>query len=317
MLECATFVRDSYAAEYVLQFSRPERIQFAVNVQEQGSRHALSAVFNLFFFIVAPVSPMDELATAERNFAADAISLGVNRAFAQHLAAAAWIFRPYPVQAQDWLRKQPDNATRLKWGPQYIELSSAGDFAMSMGPWHIDGERDGKAVHVYGHFLSVWQRNAQGRWEVLVDHGASHAEATQNVVIEPRNAPAIARPVLSTQAHAQRLHLLEKTDDGLSHALRHGNPAATYKRYATADVLMLRDGEVPAPGAMPDVLKDAKPGLGTAPRRAAGISRSGDLGYTLGGSDTPENAGRGMYERVWRYNGKVWQLSADVTDSAE
>jgi len=293
------------------------RVPLATNVKEQGPMYFLSAVFHLIFFTLSPVSPVDELATAERNFAADAISLGVNHAFAQHLAADAWIFRPYPVPAQDWLRKQPESASRLQWGPQYIEIASTGDLAMSMGPWHVDSERDGKAVHVYGHFLSVWQRNPQGRWQVLVDHGASHAEVAQDMIIQPRNTHAIALAELSTSARAQRLSSLEKTDDVLSHALRNGNAAATYKRFATADVLMLRDGAIPAPGAMPDVLKDAKAGLGTAPRRAAGISRSGDLGYTLGGSDTPENAGRGVYERVWRYNGKIWQLSADVTDSAE
>ena len=279
--------------------------------------HPLTLLLNLFFLASPGTAPTDELAAAERDFAADGIALGVNPAFLKHFATDSWIFRPYPVAAREWLRKQPKKNTRLLWGPQYLEISAAGDLGLSMGPWHLGAERNGKPIDAYGHFMTIWQRNAQGRWEVLADHGASHAEVGLNVDLQPRNTHSESLADLSAETHAQRLRALEKTDDALRLALQETDVVAAYKRFSTADVLLLRDGAIPAPGAMPDVLKSAKVGLGTAPRRAAGISRSGDLGYTLGGSDTPENAGRGVYERVWRYNGKTWQLSADVTDSAE
>jgi len=279
--------------------------------------HPFAIFLNLLFLALPGAAPIDELAAAERDFAADGITLGVNPAFLKHFAADGWIFRPYPVAAREWLRKQPKTSVRLLWGPQYLEVSAAGDLGMSMGPWHISAAHNGKPVDAYGHFMTVWQRNKQGCWEVLADHGASHAEVAMKVDLRPRNSHTELLADLSVDSHTQRLRALEKTDDALRFALQQADAVSAYKRFSTDDVLLLRDGAIPAPGAIPDVLKQAKAGLGAAPRRAVGISRSGDLGYTLGGSDTPENAGRGVYERLWRYNGKIWQLSADVTDSAE
>ena len=261
--------------------------------------------------------PVVSIAQAEREFAADSAALGINPAFVKHLSPDAWIFRPTPVIAGEWLKKQPsDGKNKLSWAPQYIEASRAGDMGVSIGPWRIDATKNEKTVHVYGHFMSIWQRGADGTWHVVADHGITHPEMTIDVPVEPLNAQKGIGEKSVSFVRDDRLKSLEAADDTFRHALETENAAAAYPRFTTTDAIVLSDGVLPKPGILPD-LKSRKLGFGAAPRLTAGLSSDGSFGYTIGGSGHPKTIALGVYERVWRFDGAAWKLAADVTDSAQ
>lgn len=261
--------------------------------------------------------PIDAVAQAERSFAADSTTLGLNEAFIKHLSDDAWIFRPYPLRAGPWLKKQPHNSATLEWGPQYVDVARSGDLALSIGPWRIGGASADPSKQLYGHFMSVWKRSADGDWKVISDHGIVHPKfdiQAQLVAIHSRSERAAP---LTDSSRAARLIQLQTADDDFRKSLQEMNATTAYLRAIAPNALILREGTIPQPGVLPSSLTTAKQGFGAGPRRDAGMSVSGDFGFTVGGDNAPEFASHGVYERVWRFDGNAWRLLADVTTSAE
>ena len=251
----------------------------------------------------------ETLAAAEREFAAAGLRDGVQKAFIAHFAADAKVMRPFATDATAWYRAHADGPGKLIWGPQYLAVSSAGDLGLSSGPWRYEAERDGKPVVAHGHFFSLWKRDAQGRWQVLFDHGIGHAAADSGV----ENTALIALAVPEHKAPsaaviASRTQALDVADKTLRAQLGH-DPRKAYAPVATAQTLWVREGLLPMQGNEPPAA-GGDPACGCGPRVAMGVAASGDLAYTLGGAESARASGIDV--RVWRFDGS-WKLLADVT----
>jgi ketosteroid isomerase-like protein len=252
----------------------------------------------------------ESLAAAEREFAADGLRDGVQKAFIAHFAVDALVLRPFATPAPAWYREHPDGPGKLVWTPQYLAVSAADDLGLSSGPWRYEAERDGKPVVAHGHFFSIWQRDAQGRWQVLFDHGISHAAAPDTVENNALAPIAIAQEKSpSADVIDARKKLLNAADDALRERLGH-DPRSAYAAVATAQTLWLRDGAIPARGIAPPAA-GAEQACGCGPRTTATVAASGDLGYTLGGADSVR--ARGVDVRVWQFERNAWRLLADLT----
>ncbi len=65
----------------------------------------------------------------------------------------------------------PDGPT-IRWRPAVVEVTSDGNLAISRGPYRSTRTGDnGETVESWGHFISTWRRNAEGRWQVVFDSG--------------------------------------------------------------------------------------------------------------------------------------------------
>jgi len=277
-------------------------------------RIALLGLLGLMPIVYAQELPprYSDMAAAEREFAAAGARDGVQKSFLAHFAEAAIVLRPFPVSGLKWYREHADPpGGKLIWGPQYLAVSGAGDLGLSSGPWRYEGEHEGKTAQAHGHFLSIWQRDAHGHWQVLLDHGIGHpapAIAVEQTQAEPILLPA-AKPLARASAEARKVGLAA-ADDDLRARLR-TDPKTAYAEVASAQTLWLRDGALPLHGAEPP----AAASCGCGPRDLLGIAASGDLGYTVGGA---ENArGRGADVRVWRFASGHWSLLADVNSAVE
>lgn len=111
----------------------------------------------------APQSAID----AELTFAADAQSKGQWAAFRAHAATDGVMFVPEPVKAQQWLQGRKEPPVSVMWWPAQSWTSCDGTIAVNTGPWLRDGGRSA------GYFTTVWQKQPDGRWQWLLDHGDS------------------------------------------------------------------------------------------------------------------------------------------------
>ena len=102
---------------------------------------------------------------AERAFAADAQKLGQWTAFRKYAAPDAIMFLPEAGSAQGFLKGKADPPTAVFWWPGRSYVSCDGTIAVNTGPWV---RQWGKSV---GYFTTVWQRQADGSWKWLLDHG--------------------------------------------------------------------------------------------------------------------------------------------------
>jgi len=252
----------------------------------------------------------ESLAQAEREFASAGARDGVQKAFIGHFAEDALVLRPFATPAPAWYREHPDGPGKLIWGPQYLAVSAANDLGLSSGPWRYEAERDGKPVVAHGHFFSIWRRDAQGRWQVLFDHGVGNpapaipVEATQLLSLAIAEGKTPSATVVSSRTKA-----LDDADKALRDRLGR-DPDKAYAAVATAQTLWLREGSLPMQGNLPPKT-NGEQACGCGPRVALAVAGSGDLAYTLGGAESVRASGVDV--RVWRFDSGAWKLLADVT----
>lgn len=101
---------------------------------------------------------------AERAFAADAQILGQWTAFRKWAAPDATMFVPQPINAQAWLKERKNPPKAIAWWPTATYVSCDGSLAVNTGGW----KRPDGAV---GYFSTVWQRQQDGGWKWVLDHG--------------------------------------------------------------------------------------------------------------------------------------------------
>ena len=91
-------------------------------------------------------------------FAPDAVTLANGKApVVGHDAIAA---------AATWSPKE----YQLTWTPEGARTSAAGDMGFTWG--HYDGvskDRDGNAVKTSGRYMTVWKKQPDGSWKVVLD----------------------------------------------------------------------------------------------------------------------------------------------------
>jgi ketosteroid isomerase-like protein len=67
----------------------------------------------------------------------------------------------------------PEGAT-LTWTPVKADMSASGDLGYTYGNYVFTAKnKQGKVVVNYGKYTSIWKKQNDGRWKVVVDMGNS------------------------------------------------------------------------------------------------------------------------------------------------
>ncbi len=92
-----------------------------------------------------------------------------------------------------WGRWFEPGAPRFAWAPDGGGASASGDLAWSTGGFRIDATDDrGRPSPIEGRYVTVWRRDADGRWRALLDGPGVPASA-----LGPGLGRAPARTVVS------------------------------------------------------------------------------------------------------------------------
>ena len=249
------------------------------------------------------------LVEAERAFAKMSVTVSMRDAFLANLAADAVLFNPGPVNGPALYRDRPVTAAVLSWRPSYAEIAGSSDFGFTTGPWEFRRDPDSEPV-AFGHFVSVWKKQADGRWKVALDVGITHdaLDSAPPLTVRPAEN-AEYWPLDAGGVAAARESLLD-TDRAFALAFAHG-AAAAYRRFGADDVRRYRDGGAPVAGRDAVARACGEAGGGTVMRATeAVVARSGDLGYTTGIKGAPVTA---YYVRIWRMDEKrSWKIVLDL-----
>jgi hypothetical protein len=127
-----------------------------------------------------------ELAKTERNFCAQAASIGLDDAFLANMADECFIpYRlsltraEYESQVKAERAKAavphkpgPDPAFQLVWAPSRVEVSRDGTLGYTWGRYDLTTRgKDGKPAVDTGVYLTVWKKNPAGEWRIVFDGG--------------------------------------------------------------------------------------------------------------------------------------------------
>ncbi len=131
-----------------------------------------------------PLKGSELLFQLEADFAKDAAQHG-------HEAFLTW-FADDGVELDDGggivnkeeMRKQPPwpEGTSLTWTPVKADMAASGDLGYTYGNYILKHkDKEGKPVTDYGKYTSIWKKQKDGSWKVVVDMGNSspHPKAKQ------------------------------------------------------------------------------------------------------------------------------------------
>jgi ketosteroid isomerase-like protein len=157
-------------------------------------KHGLLIILSVATFAAAGVAQkvngdrnLESLVNSERAFARASLEKSTKDAFLAYLAPDAILFRPHPVAGRKYTEENPGPETLLTWEPTFADLSASADMGYTTGPWEIRKERNPADKPVaFGHFVSVWKKQPDGSWKVVIDTGIAHAR--------PTSAPAFETP---------------------------------------------------------------------------------------------------------------------------
>jgi ketosteroid isomerase-like protein len=118
----------------------------------------------------------DLLRQLEANFAADVAHNG-HAAFLTYFAEdGVELVDGGGIDTKDAMRKQPPwpEGTTLTWTPVHAEMAASGDLGYTYGNYiYTAKNKEGKLVANYGKYTSIWRKQKDGQWKVVVDMGNS------------------------------------------------------------------------------------------------------------------------------------------------
>jgi ketosteroid isomerase-like protein len=267
---------------------------------------------------------LNSLVENERAFSRMSEEKGIRESFTEFIADDGILFRPGPVTGKKWMQEHPlppsEKRPVLTWQPNFAGISRAGDMGYTTGPWQYKSDRKDAKPAAFGDFMTVWKKQADGRWKFAIDLGVSHPE--------PKAAIGAWRPpVMPKSARSRRVDVaagresLLRTEREFSKASSEQGAVGALLLYAASDVRVFRNEKMPFVGR-----KAAVTAMAPLSREwiwtptFADVSISGDLGYSYGTYELHEKQAKdslvetGNYLRVWKKINGAWAMIIDVAD---
>jgi ketosteroid isomerase-like protein len=253
------------------------------------------------------------LIAAEKAYAKLAGEKGFREASVSVLADDAVIFTPNAVNGKKFWQEAMEEPV-ISWRPIFAAIARSGELGYTSGPSEHRNKRSDEKPEAFGHFVSIWRKDAMGTWKVLVDVGVNHpqprAPGGEIATYVPKSS--IAHPEAARAA-------LEKVRRDLAESLKKDESDAILSA-ATEDIRVYRRGLLPAVGK-----STAKKMLATEHAKTSrtplgeGTSSAIDLAYEYGEytSDHDKANEHGIYLCIWRLDSDgAWKLALDLQKSA-
>jgi len=268
-------------------------------------------------------SALGQLVEAERDFAKASVIKGRNAAFVDNLAEDCLVFNgAWLTKGRQFFREQKPAPIVLKWEPEFADISESRDMGVTTGPWEVQEYRPGTPPTMKGYFLTVWQKQADGTWKVVLDHGdiMAQPEKLEHALSFPEGADRPGREYkpVDVKAVAEELRGLDR--DFMS-AWKNAPTAETYMSRLAPGARVMRSGELPA--STPESIEKLLKGEDILARwtcAGSGAAVSGDLGYSYGifSRESEEKYAKGSYVRIWKKqpDGK-WKIAMEMVSLEE
>ena len=278
-------------------------------------RFVVIAIVMCFAGQVSAQSPLQEMVKTEQAFSKMAEEKNTRDAFLAFIADDGLLFRPGAVNGKKWLLEHPsspppDKKPLLAWQPSFAGMSASGDMGFTTGPWEFKADVKDEKPSGYGHFVTVWKKQADGTWKFVVDLGISHPQSggPQTLWQPAESDKKTSFTAVDTTRELQAL--LDR--DGKYATDR-------FPFFAAREIRLYRPGNLPYIGgqAASDALAKTKGHIAWQPI-GGDVARAGDLGYTRGTyeitDDTKKVTEKGSYLRIWRKVDGAWRIVMDVAN---
>ena len=269
-------------------------------------------------------TPLQEMVLTEQSFSKTAEIKTTREAFMEFIADDGLLFRPGAVNGKKWMNEHPlppatpGKRSLLAWQPAFAGMAAAGDLGFTTGPWEAKADINDAQPAGYGHFVTMWKKQADGSWRFVADLGIQHPESGGPLKIWKVEDSAGMKK-FNTVDEASATEALLQRDRAYSSESQKVGLAQSFNTFASPDARLYLPDHLPYLGRDTSV-KALESVTGTVKYQALGgdVSRSDDLGYTHGTYEKadPHDSTKietGSYLRIWKKQGNTWQIVLDVT----
>jgi ketosteroid isomerase-like protein len=263
------------------------------------------------------LSDLHSLVKSELDFARTAGEKGIRDAFVQFLADDSILFRPRPVAGKKWTQERPAAPGLLSWYPIFADISTGGDMGYTTGPWEfrLKGPDDKEVAH--GNFVSVWKKQPDGYWRVIIDIGISNPPpvTVQKDLQTSSVSSTKSRGKIDPESE---MTALKKLDSEFSRECAAKGTAVAYPSYLADEARLFRQNTFPIIGrqAIQSYLAEHSGKLSWQPAGGK-ISEAGDLGFTYGAAESVKadnQIEQNNYVRIWKRQPEgSWKVVLDIT----
>ena len=259
------------------------------------------------FLTVAQSTAAQKVFDTEKAFEKLVAEKGIKAGFIEFMAPSGIIFRPGPVNARESFTAGPDSPAALIWNPVWIEVSSNGLVAYSIGNSIFKPKGKDDTNEIYGHYISVWSRQPNGEYRALLDTGINHDK--------PTSMPTEWKTPNVTDPNDRKLSAADSST-GFWETIEKVGSVKAYKTYLADDAIVMRSGKQPYFGkkAAVSFLESQQPRI-TFPKRKSFIE-SADLAYVYNTYTIVDKAGAeiesGNFVQVWKLRNGRWLIAADA-----
>lgn len=251
---------------------------------------------------------LQALAETEKSFARFAAEKDTKSAFLEFAAPDGIMFAPNAVNARQLWNSRGESKGLLSWQPSFVDISANGLLGWTTGPWAFYPQGKTEPAAGFGEFVTLWQRQPDGKFRFVLDIGISHSQ-TQVDGVEWKS-PADT----GTETNAKNISAADSANSFFETANQSGLSKA-YKTFVADDVRLLREGKTPVLGKT-DVLaafKKDKSSVAFAKRSV--FFGAADLAYitnsyTLTRED--KTIEKGNFVQIWKLRGGKWQIVLDI-----
>lgn len=271
----------------------------------------LPLVFALALQAAPQAPPPDPapIVAAERAFAADFPALGLAGSFRK------WGHPEGVIVAEGQARtvselfadapgvRQPGEPL-IAWWPLFAGIARSGEMGFTTGPAARDQEG-------YGHYLTVWRRQADGSWRWIYDGGSNASPAG---LPGPETEPRLLPPATAWTDSPEAAWAEVVTAEAALAATARTDQAAAHLQHLAADGVLYVAPLPPAtaPEDFARTLAGWPARFEFGPAEGGGSSDGGDLVWTYGPASWLRDgqARRGHYMRLWQKRIEGWRLVA-------
>lgn len=266
----------------------------------------IACIVSFFAVSVPAQSDLQRLAETEIAFAGFASKNGMKSAFLEFLSDTAFVFSPDQRLGKEFWRSQPESKNIFIWRPEIVDIAGNGAIGYTTGPWELRPE-GAEGVAEFGQFATVWQRQKDDSYKVVLDIGVTAPKA--EIPMSGWKSPQYAGKSLSTDPF-----YVADVAAGFFELMGSGKIESAYKEFAANDIRLLRQGQLPIIGkaAALESVRSIK-GKFEINRRMAFMGTN-DLAYAhnkyrITGGKKKES---GNFLQVWRFLDNKWQIVLDV-----
>ena len=280
-------------------------------------RLAVILIVVCFAVSVQAQSALHDMVKTEQAFSKMAEEKNTRDAFMAFIADDGLLFRPGAVNGKKWMIEHPvppsDKKPLLAWQPAYAGMAASGDMGFTTGPWEAKPDIKDEKPSGYGHFITVWKKQADGSWKFVVDLGISHSQSGGPQTLWTPSDSSKQQKFKPVDVTSARKSLLDRDQAYEAAALSQGL-AKAFTAYASPDVRLYRANNLPYIGREASSAALAKTTDQVKWHVDGGdVSQAGDLGYTHGIYEAANE--RGSYVRIWKKENGQWRIVMDVTNS--